>query len=186
MDFVRDTPSAGDGLRARSESAASLGSAQFITVKTSVPVRPTPQSIETGLITKAPANIAQELLKADQDYGDGIFIREPDFILEALRDYTKNRLYITREKRSERLSVCSKCSIGYEPGRVAVHRMASSKGGEEADLDAAEASYLGATSWIQDILQGIRLWLRADIDGSIEELAAWRVHDIFCGNSTAT
>lgn len=73
---MRDTPSAGDGLRARSESAASLGSAQFITVKTSVPVRPTPQSIETGPITKAPANIAQELLKADQDYGDGILIGE--------------------------------------------------------------------------------------------------------------
>lgn len=31
----------------------------------------------------------------------------------------------------------------------------------------------------RDILQGIRLRLRADIDGSIEELAAWRGYMAF-------
>jgi hypothetical protein len=124
---------------------------------------------------------AQDFLNTHQEYKDAILIGEPDFIIEAVRYYADNRMYIVREKRfGDTVRFVRNVQLNLSMGELLCTSWQIAKEEDKPVLIVLGHRYLGVGPFDSGTLpKSVSYIYQRTFTWSTEELDDWRRHTRF-------
>ncbi|MET0514211.1 MAG: hypothetical protein ABW047_02630 [Nitrospiraceae bacterium] len=121
---------------------------------------------------------AQEFLRTHQEFEDAILVGEPDYLLEAVHYYAKNRHYIVREKRfGNTVRFVRSAQLNLRMGELLCAAWRIQKEESKPVLIVLGHRYLGGSSWDASTSpKSISYPFQRTFTWSTEEIADWKRH----------